>query len=112
MSNAQMIFTLLNVMYKVQVGVNGSLENAYDTFVIVSPYTNYPRSEQKAFPCTIETIDNLICNLYFHLIQRVMALISCILCIQVDCLQNIFKQSFSLTIEILPRRELERDMRH
>ena len=71
MSNAQMIFTLLNVMYKVQVGVNGSLENAYDTFVIVSPNTNYPRSEQKAFPCTIETIDNLICNLYFHLIQRV-----------------------------------------
>ena len=53
MSNAQMIFTLLNVMYKVQVGVNGSLENAYDTFVIVSPYTNYPRSEQKAFSCTI-----------------------------------------------------------
>ena len=109
MSNAQMIFTLLNVMYKVQVGVNGSLENAYDTFVIVSPYTNYPRSEQKAFSCTIETIDNLICNLYFH---RIMALISCLLCIQVDCLQNIFKQSFLLTIEISPRRKLERDMRH
>ena len=64
MSNAQMIFTLLNVMYKVQVGVNGSLENAYDTFVIVSPYTNYLRSEQKAFSCTIETIDNPVCNLY------------------------------------------------
>ena len=63
MSNAQMIFTLLNVMYKVQVGVNGSLENAYDTFVIVSPIQIIQEVNKKLFPAQSETIDNLICNL-------------------------------------------------
>ena len=79
--------------------MNGSLENAYDTFVIVSPYTNYPRSEQKAFPCTIETIDNLICNLYFHL--------SCFLCIQVDCYKIFSNNLFYLQLKFHPEENLK-----